>query len=344
MTNKPQFIPGLELNRGFYFDIIKPLLARAYPQLEYSAALIGYGSDVMGFDTETSMDHNWGPRGQLFINDKGLVPEITNYLSFELPLFYKDFSVNFTDPRYDKTQSMEVTDKKPVNHKVEITTFEDYLNSYFGTNKINNFTNAEWLTFTDQKLIEITAGEVFYDGLHKLNNTRKELNFYPRDIAKYRMAVLWHYISNKEAFVGRNIALGDDIGVKIIVGRIVSYLIKLCFYFEARYIAYSKWFGSAFKRLKSYTEINYLVKEILTENDLDKIEEKLCKLYVVIIKKHNEINGLPHLDNSIRNYHDRPYKVLFSENIIEALRDSIDDPDIKNMDIRKYGLDIIIDE
>jgi hypothetical protein len=135
MNTRPRFIPGLELNRSFYFDVIKPLLNRAYPKLEYSASLIGYGSDVMGFDTEISMDHNWGPRGQIFVNDKGLIPEIKNYLSLELPFLYKGFSVNFSDPGYDKTQSMELTDRKPLNHLIEVTTFEDYLNSYLKTNK-----------------------------------------------------------------------------------------------------------------------------------------------------------------------------------------------------------------
>ncbi|GHU77681.1 hypothetical protein FACS189462_0180 [Spirochaetia bacterium] len=344
MKGKPQFVHGLELNKGFYFDAVKPLLEKAYPKLDYSASLIGYGSDVMGFDTEISMDHNWGPRGQIFVDDKSLIPEIKNYLSLELPFLYKGFSVNFTDPGYDKTQSMELAERKPLNHLIEVTSFEDYLASYLRTDRINNFTNTEWLRFSDQKLIEITAGKVFHDGLNKLNNTRKELSFYPMDVCKLRMAVLWFYISNKEAFIGRSGALDDIIGLKIMAGRIVNYLIKICFYLEGKYIAYSKWFGTSFKKLKSFNEIGPLVKDVLLENDPRLIEEKLCRLYSAVIKKHNETKGLPRLDNAIRNYFGRPYKVIFAENIIEALKNSIDDPEVKNTDIRKYGLDIVIDE
>jgi hypothetical protein len=158
------------------------------------------------------------------------------------------------------------------------------------------------------------------------------------------MAVLWFYISNKEAFVGRSRELNDIIGLKIMVSRIVNYLIKICFYLEGKYIAYSKWFGSSFKKLKSFDEINPLVKDVLLENDPERIEEKLCKLYLAVIKRHNEIKGLPHLDNSIRNYFGRQYKVIFAENIIEELKNGIGDPEIRNVDIRKYGLDVIIDE
>ncbi len=47
-----EFIKGLELSRDFFLDIAKPILDRHYPDLEYSAGLIGYGSDVLGYDDE----------------------------------------------------------------------------------------------------------------------------------------------------------------------------------------------------------------------------------------------------------------------------------------------------
>ena len=43
----PQFIPGIQLNQLFYNEAVKPILASAFPGLHYSAALIGYGSDVL---------------------------------------------------------------------------------------------------------------------------------------------------------------------------------------------------------------------------------------------------------------------------------------------------------
>ena len=55
-----EFIKGLELSRDFFLDIAKPILDRHYPDLEYSAGLIGYGSDVLGYDDEVSRDHKIG--------------------------------------------------------------------------------------------------------------------------------------------------------------------------------------------------------------------------------------------------------------------------------------------
>jgi hypothetical protein len=344
MDKHISFVKGLELNKGFYIEVIKPLLNKKYPDLLYSAALLGYGSDVLGFDTETSMDHNWGPRLQLFINDGNLISELNNYLSSELPFQYRNFSINFSKPGYDGTIRMEFTDKKPINHLIEIATFEDYLKGRYSITKINNFMNKDWLEFTDQNLIEITSGDVFYDGLNKLNNTRKELKFYPMDISKLRMAVLWNYIWNKEAFIGRNIAVNDYIGLKINTSRIVNYLIKILFYLENKYIPYSKWFGSSFKRLNIYNVINELIIEILKDNIPEGIERNLCILYEKVIERHNQNKELPYLKNKTRYYFNRPYKVIFSENIVNELLDSIKDDEIRKINLKCYGHDIIIDE
>jgi hypothetical protein len=65
----PAFIPGLELSSAFYTEIVAPILAEAYPRLRYSAALIGYGSEVLGYDTARSADHEWGPRMLLLVSD-----------------------------------------------------------------------------------------------------------------------------------------------------------------------------------------------------------------------------------------------------------------------------------
>ena len=338
------FIKGLELNSGFYQDIVKPLLEQSFPGLPYSAALIGYGSDVLSMDTEQSMDHNWGPRMQLFVDDKEFIPRINEMLREKLPFEYLGFPVNFSDPSYDKTQRMEKTDKGPINHLIEVTNFEEYLTNRYSLDKTHNFSHGDWLTFTDQNLLEITSGKVFHDGLQKVYNTREELTFYPPDICKLRLAVLWHYIWNKEAFVGRCIDLDDLIGQRIIVSRLVNYLVKILFYLEKKYIPYSKWFGSAFKNLGVYAKAHGLVKEILTENDPKKAEEKLCGLYVFVVERHNVTEGMPHLNNTIRDFFGRPYKVIFGETIIEEIKNSIVDEEVKNTDLRKYALDIIIDE
>src|SRR3954468_25051931 len=61
------FISGLQLSEALYREAVAPILAREFPGLLHSAARIGTGSDVLGFDTVRSTDHEWGPRLLLFL-------------------------------------------------------------------------------------------------------------------------------------------------------------------------------------------------------------------------------------------------------------------------------------
>ena len=65
--NRP-FINGIELSRIFYEEAVRPILDAHFPNLPHSAALLGPGSDVLGYDTPQSRDHDWGPRLLLFLS------------------------------------------------------------------------------------------------------------------------------------------------------------------------------------------------------------------------------------------------------------------------------------
>jgi len=280
---------------------------------------------------------------QIFPEDKDSVPFIDKCLREELPFEYRGFPVNFSGKSYDATQRMEKTDKKPINHLIEICGIADYFRNKYSMNKTCGFFLRDWLAFNDQELLELTSGEVYHDGLEKLNRMREELSFYPADIWKLRMAILWEYIWNKEAFIGRSIAVDDFTGLKIQAGRLVNYCIKLLFYLEGKYIPYSKWFGSVFKNLAVYREAGPLADDALAENNPKKIEEKLCRLYAFVIGRHNKNAGLPRLSNTIRDFFNRPYRVIFAENIIKDLIKSIEDENVKKTDLQKYAYDIITD-
>jgi hypothetical protein len=54
----PAFISGSELNRRLFEEIERPILHTAHPELQYPAALIGPGSESLGFDTQMSVDYD----------------------------------------------------------------------------------------------------------------------------------------------------------------------------------------------------------------------------------------------------------------------------------------------
>jgi hypothetical protein len=48
---------GLELARRFYFETVLSIVEATFPGLAHSAARIGRGSEVLGFDDRVSAEH-----------------------------------------------------------------------------------------------------------------------------------------------------------------------------------------------------------------------------------------------------------------------------------------------
>jgi len=338
---KKKFIKGLVLNESFYNDVVKHIIESNLPNIDYSAGLIGYGSDVLGFDTHISIDHNWGPRLILFLSEKDYDQyerKINNLLRTNLPYDFKGFSTNFTSPLEDGVQRMETINKGEVNHLIEITSISSFLKRSLGIGCINNIRLLDWLKFTNQGLIEVTKGKIYYDGLKKLKKVRDYFRFYPDDILRLKLASLWHYIAQEEAFVGRNVDLGEELGVKLITSRIVTALIKICFYIEKEYIPYSKWFSRSFKELKCYNIVNEHCMKIINCNDINKIEELLCKAYKKVLLLQNKLDLTDEIVLDTTDFYGRPYKVIFTSRITECLINSIESDELKKVKIDYLSL------
>jgi len=66
----PLIVKGMQLYHDFYFECIAPLMERHFPEVRYSAARLGVGSNVLGFDDHRSPDRDWGPQVDLFFQQE----------------------------------------------------------------------------------------------------------------------------------------------------------------------------------------------------------------------------------------------------------------------------------
>src|SRR3989442_884211 len=115
------FLPGRELSRRLYEEAVHPLLDEHFPGLPHAAAHLGRGSDVLGFDTEMSTDHDWGPSVLIFLRDQDadLASGIREMLSYHLPHIFYGYPVNFGEsPLEPGTLAMNMIIDGPVNHRV----------------------------------------------------------------------------------------------------------------------------------------------------------------------------------------------------------------------------------
>ena len=340
------FIPGLRLSELFYHEAVGPILASSFPTLQYSSALLGSGSEVLGLDTPQSTDHHWGPRLQIFLSVDDYAAHAASMnqaLSKQLPHRFRDYPTNFGPPDNTGVRLLEDIGAGPVNHRVEIDTIESFFENYLGVNPYDEVRILDWLTIPEQRLLTVTAGRVYHDGLGKLNEILRKFSYYPRDVWLYMLAAQWTRIAAEEAFIGRTGVVGDELGSRIIAARLVRVLMKLCFLMERQYAPYGKWLGTAFARLSSAESLSPVLGKVLVSKSWREREQHLSTAYSLVAKIHNTLGITKPLDTNVSPYYNRPYKVIHSERFADAIRETIRDPEVQRITTPIGSIDQFID-
>src|ERR1051326_4233527 len=174
------FVHGLELGEQFLPRRPSRSSIRTFPGLHYSAAMLGWSSEVLGYDDVESMDHNWGPRFQLFLSSQDYQkyqPLLRETLSHHLPLQFRGHPTNFGVPAQGDQLVMKRVEAGPVNHKIDIETIRGWFEWNLGCNTYQEIGVAAWLCFSEHQLLAFTSGKVFYDG-QRTRRTASPLSIY----------------------------------------------------------------------------------------------------------------------------------------------------------------------
>jgi hypothetical protein len=321
----PPFIPGLELAGAFFTEVVRPLLAEAFPQLAYAAALLGPGSEVLGYDSVRSTDHDWGPRLQLFLaasDAERHTAEITAILASRLPARFRGYPTAF--PSTGEPGGL-------ARYRVTVTELGVWLTGQLGFDPREPMTVADWLATPTQRLAEVTAGAVFHDGPGDLSQARARLAWYPHDVWLYVLACQWQRIAQEEAFPGRCAETGDDLGSAMVTARLARDLMRLCLLMRHRYPPYSKWLGTAFAQLPDAAAVTPHLTAAVTATSWPARQQHLALACETAAAMHNKLGLTRPLDTHTRGYFDRPYQVLDAGRFTAVLREAIADPLVRQL-------------
>ncbi|MFW9793483.1 MAG: DUF4037 domain-containing protein [Candidatus Thorarchaeota archaeon] len=339
------FLPGLDLSEVFYEEAVKPVIDKHFPDLVYSAARIGHGSDVLGYDTAQSMDHDWGPKLQIFLADSdygSLKDELDDTLRQNLPYEIRGFPTNFGYHEDGNTRMEHISDG-PVNHGVEINTVSGFFIGYLGFNPGEDLRIIDWLVLPQQILLSIANGRVFHDGLGKLEPIVSKLEYYPHDLWLYLLASQWERIAQEEAFMGRCGQVGDELGSRIVATRLINDIMKLCFLMERKYAPYIKWFGTAFAKLKSAQFLTPLFIQVMDAKNWQERQSHLTEAYEYMAKLHNNLGITDSLRAKVSQFHNRPFMIIHAEKFAEAIHAKIEDDEVKKLPKFLGGIDQYVD-
>ena len=325
-----QFIPGLRLSELFYTEAVRPILNKHLPNIPYAAARIGTGSEILGYDDPMSTDHDWGPSLNLFLrpqDHKTYAQRLLNLLAHKLPHTFLGYSVNFSQPNAadNDTQTPAPIQSGPINHRVTVQTIQQFADNQLNFDLAQAISPLDWLTFSQQQLLEITRGRVYHDAI-QLNIMRARFAYYPHDVWLYMLAAGWRRIAQEEHLMGRTGVVRDEGGSSLIGSRLVRDIMRLCFLLEKKYTPYPKWIGTAFAQLECAPTFGPILQKLIVARGWQAREKHFVHAATILAKWHNALNVTPKLPTEAVQFHNRPFQVVAFHGFAEALVKQISDP------------------
>ncbi len=322
---------GIELSRRFHDELVRPWLGEVAPELPYAAALIGYGSELLGFDDETSRDHNWGPRVQVFLRRDDFDREarrLVEAFSAVAPDSFAGEPIGWRNRPHPPASGEGA--EGVFEHGLEVHTLESMLERLLGVPSVDGLSSLQWLGFPEQRLLAFTAGAVFHDADGRLTRARQNLAYFPDAVWLYKIACQWRRIAEEQAFVGRTGQVGDDLGSRVVAARLVRDVMRMGFLLERKYAPYAKWIGRAFARLPIATVLAPHLERALRANEWQERGEGLAAAYLELARRQNAMD-VGTFEPVVGPYHERPFVTINADDAVAAVRERIDDPVLRQL-------------
>lgn len=294
---------GMELCAEWYRFEVAPALHGRFPALPHGAALMGRGSEVLGFDDEMSTDHDWSARVTVFLADPDLVEVVQGHLDAVLPDSWGGAVAS-----------------------AQVTTPSNYLQAELDLDLDADWDAFDWLSLPEQRLCAMTAGGVFHDEVG-LTGSWARLAYYPRDVWLYLLSAAWWRVHPEINLVGRTAQVGDDLGSALITGQIVDDLIHLAFLISRRYAPYRKWRGTAFARLPIAETLQPHLAAAVGATDVQQRQEQLGEAYRVLIDACNDLGLTAPVETDDVRLWGRPFSVPWAD-FPGSLMAIVDDPTV----------------
>ena len=265
-----------------------------YPDL-YSRiclALVGVGSECLGFDDEISEDHDFSSRCQLFLDD----PDYKTYksdLESSLKIFCKDL------------ESL-TSNLKDVN--VEIMPISNFY-KYYTLFENGPKTESEYRKVPMDLLCVATNGKVFLDNLGKFSEIRNRLlNFYPEDIRLKKIAFQLNKMAQSGQYnYSRMIKRGDTVAANIAQGEFVKHYLEFVHLLNKKYMPFYKWSyrnACSLEILGNFTQENLKKLSEASIYEKESIIEEICSTVVNTLNKlglsHSNIDFLTYQADEVR--------------------------------------------
>jgi hypothetical protein len=117
----------------------------------------------------------------------------------------------------------------------------------------------------------------------------------------------------------------------VTAARLVRDMMRLAMLLERRYAPYQKWLGTAFAQLTHPDDLPVHLGHVLDARDAALRESALAAAWTAVAVRHNRAGLTETVDPSLRNYHERPARVLMAERFVDACLATIADGALRSL-------------
>lgn len=224
---------GLELSKKYYETFGEPMLRESFPHLlpHLAVGMVGAGSDAMGFDDETSRDHDFGPGFAVFLPGEEIVSRRDAFL---LERAYAKLPDEFMGFRREKLS--------PVGgSRFGVLRLDEFLEKTVGS-KDGTLSLRERLLMPEQYLLEATDGELFYDGSGEFSKIRDSLRKVPADVRLKKAAGYLVLLAQSGAYnFERTLRHGEPGAAALSLSEFSKAALHLLYVLNNAFMPYYKW-------------------------------------------------------------------------------------------------------
>ena len=232
---------GLELAEKYYLEFGKSMINTEFPDIKDKIAigLAGSGSECFGFDDDISTDHDFEPGFCIFIPGEDIVDRKTE---FRLERAYSKLPKEF--------MGLKKSLVSPVGgSRRGVIRISDFLLEKTGTAD-GSLTVSQWLTVSENSLLEATNGKIFFDGLGLLTKVRESIGYLPDDIRIKKLAGNLLIMAQAGQYnYPRCLMRGETGAAQLAAFEFTKAAINVIFLLNKKYVPYYKWCFRAMRDL-----------------------------------------------------------------------------------------------
>ena len=311
---------GLEISERYYFEYGAPMLKSEFPELEgiVAVGLCGSGSECMGYDDETSRDHDFEPSFIIFLPPEEVVDR---RLAFRLERAYDKLPDEYMGLRRNKDISFDTG-------RHGVLRAGDFFRSKVGDPE-GNLTLEQWLTLPEHYLLEATNGKIFRDDIGLVTEVRERLAYYPEDVRLKKLAAALFIAEQASDYnYERLLSRGDSAAAQLAIYEYVREVISAIFLLDRRYKPFYKWQFRALNESATFASLREDLEGLLTTgNTVGEAVEKRSRIRRINLALIEEMRRQGLTD----------YDGMRLDSPAYCVTGKIQDPTIRNMHVMSGG-------